>query len=114
MFHSLHQHHSQISHAAVADVLQNDSLFLGLLPDDSMEGVGHDAAVVAAAGVWLGQARSVGEDSLVCDQTLASALLGGGCGVDVVEESLEIIAGKGAVHLLAGPYHQAGRHPPEG
>jgi hypothetical protein len=34
--------------------------------------------------------------------------------VDVVEESLEIIAGKGAVHLLAGPYHQAGRHPPEG
>merc|ERR1719222_143764 len=93
-----HQHHSQISHAAVAvaavsaAVLQNDSLFLCLLPDDSMEGVGHDAAVVAAAGVWLGcQARSVGEDSLVCDQTLASALLGGGCGVDVVEESLEII-----------------------
>ena len=31
------------------------------------------------------------------------AHLGGGCGVDVVEESLEIIAGKGAVHLLAGP-----------
>ena len=27
----------------------------------------------------------------------------GGCCVDVVEESLEIIAGKGAVHLLAGP-----------
>ena len=72
MIHSLHQHHSQISHA---DVLQNDSLFLCLLPDDSMEGVGHDAAVVAAAGVWLGQARSVREDGLVCDQTLASALL---------------------------------------
>ena len=29
--------------------------------------------------------------------------LGGGCCVNVVEESLEIIAGKGAVHLFAGP-----------
>ena len=29
--------------------------------------------------------------------------LGGGCCVDIVEESLEIIAGQGTVHLLAGP-----------
>jgi len=88
----------KIAHNGISVTLK--SLLLHLLPDDGVEGVGHDAAV---ARVLLLARRGVGEDGLVCYQALPSALLGGGCGVDVVEKSLEIVAGKGAVHLLARP-----------
>ena len=58
--------------SAAAVQVNQASLFVRLLPDNSMEGVGHDAAAVAVAAVvawvWF-------EDSLVRDETLAGALL---------------------------------------
>ena len=97
-----------------------------------MEGVSHDAVVGVSldAGVGVGVDARVREHGLVSDQALSSAFLvvarggdrfsfqdvsfdgklccvilylGGWCCVDVVEESLEIVAGKRTVHLLVRP-----------
>lgn len=70
-----------------------------------MEGVGHDAVVGVSldAGVGVGVDARVREHGLVSDQALSSAFLGSWGRVDVVEESLEIVAGKRTVHLLVRP-----------